>query len=132
MSQDDRRQYMRLPKPFRVEAREFKFPMASQPRFETTCEDISRGGLCVEAGRRFEPGDKLQVSIHIPTLNKYSPGFFKAWENDAEQYLQGIVEVAWVEAKAGRYLVGLKFLDVDDDACRALGGLIDKASRDMN
>ena len=133
MSNDDeRRRYKRLPKAFHVLAHEFKFPIAAQPRFETTCADISAGGLCVEASRRFTPGDKLQIKVHIPTLNKYSPGFFKYYENDADQYLHAIAEVTWVDPSAGRYMAGLRFLDVDEDACRALAGLITKAVREMD
>ncbi|MEG6507176.1 PilZ domain-containing protein [Nitratidesulfovibrio sp. 1201_IL3209] len=126
-STSDRRKHCRLPKPFPVEASEIRFPPSSQGRFETQCCDISAGGLSVHSPRKFEPGAKLQVRVHIPTLNKYSPGFFKVYENDADQYLQAIAEVIRVEYSAGGYLLGLKYVDVDEDAARAVANLVNKA-----
>lgn len=128
LTTDERRDYVRLPRPFSVQAFEFKFPMASQPRVETTCVDISTGGLCFESPFRFEEGAKLQVTVHIPTLNKYSGGFFKHHENDMEQYLNAIAEVAWVEHSYGKYVMGIRFVDVDWDTQQALKRLIDKAT----
>lgn len=94
---DDKRRHVRLPKNFRLEINEFKYPLARQPKIETPCVDISVGGLKVESTSKFEPGDKLQVRIYIASLNKYHPGFFKVFESDAGQYLQVIAEVVRVE-----------------------------------
>lgn len=126
---NERRKHTRLPKPFPVEASEIRFPPIGNARFETQCCDISAGGLSVQSPRKFAPGDKLQVRVHIPTLNKYSPGFFKVYENDADQYLQAIVEVTRVDLSAGGYMLGLKYVDVDEDAARALAGLVNKTLR---
>jgi hypothetical protein len=130
LTTDERREFVRLPKPFSVQAFEFKFPMASQPRVETTCVDISTGGLCLESPFRFDQGSKVQVRVHIPTLNKYSGGFFKHHENDIDQFLNAIAEVAWVENSYGKYLVGIRFLDIDWDTQNALKRLIDKAAQE--
>lgn len=127
---DERRQFVRLPKPFSVQAFEFTFPVSSQPRIETTCVDISSGGLCLESPARFDVGAKIQVKVNIPTLNKYSGGFFKHHENDMDQYLNAIAEIAWVEHAYGKYIIGVKFLDIDWDTKQALSRLIDKATRD--
>lgn len=125
----EKRRYLRLPKEFRVEASEFRFPLSRQPKFELPCVDISEGGLCVECARKFEPGDKLQVRIFIPSLNKYHPGFFKVFESDIGQYLQVIAEVARVEEKTPmrKYVLGLRYLDVDVDDKKALNAFIQKA-----
>lgn len=123
----ERRRHSRLPKPFPVEASEIRFPPSSQARFETQCQDISGGGLSVLSPRKFDLGAKLQVRVHIPTLNKYSPGFFKVYENDADQYLQAIAEVTRVELSSGGYLLGLKYVDVDEDAARAVANMVNKA-----
>lgn len=130
LTTDDRRDFIRLPKPFSVQAFEFKFPMASQPRVETTCVDISTGGLCLESPFLFEQGAKVQVRVHIPTLNKYSGGFYKHYENDVDQHLNAIAEVAWVDRSGGSYVIGLRFLDIDSDTQSALQRLIDKAVQD--
>lgn len=127
---DERRKFIRLPKPFSVQAFEFTFPMSHRPTVETTCVDISSGGLCFESPTRFEKGAVVQIKVHIPTLNKYSGGFFKPHENDMDQYLTAIAEVAWVEGVAGKYLLGIHFTDVDWDTKQALQRLIDKAVRD--
>lgn len=127
---DERRKFVRLPKPFTVQAFEFKFPMSSQPKVETTCVDISTGGLCLESPSRFEQGSKVQVKVHIPTLNKYSGGFFKAHENDVDQYLSAIAEIAWVEHTYGKYLIGIRFTDIDWDTKQSLQRLIDKTIRE--
>ncbi len=124
---DNRRQFVRLPKGYSVELNELKFPMTGQDSFPATCADISSGGVCVESPEALEPGLRLQVKVHIPRLNKFMPGFFKTYENDAEQYLQAIAEVAWSEPLPEGYQVGLRFLDLDSDTARALNGLIDKA-----
>ena len=124
---DNRRQFVRLPKGYGVELNELKFPMSPDESFPVTCADISTGGVCVESSEALEPGLRLQVKVHIPRLNKFMPGFFKTYENDAEQYLQAIAEVAWTEPAAAGYQVGLRFLDLDADTERALGGLIKKA-----
>ncbi len=125
------RQYTRLPKPYRVEAKELKFPIAREVALEGSCSDISRGGLCVESRTALAVGTVLQVKVHIPLLNKFSSSFFKIYENDAEQFLQTIAEVAWIKPVAGRYLIGLRFANADEDSCRALDALIAKAFRDL-
>lgn len=130
MSTKEKRKHVRLPKSYRVEAKEFKFPMTSQPYVEATCADISPGGICVESKNQFKQGERLQVRVCIPRLNKFMPGFFKYYENDAEQYINAIVEVAWVESSSGYYLMGLRFLDLDQDIVKALQGLIVNAIRD--
>ncbi len=130
LTTEDRREFVRLPKPFSVQAFEFCFPIAANPRVETTCVDISCGGLCIESPSLFEKGAKLQVRVNIPTLNKFSGGFFKHHENDYEQYLTAIAEVTWVESSYGNYLIGLQFLDIDWDTQQALTRLIEKTLRD--
>ena len=130
MPSREKRKYHRLPKSYRVEAKEFRFPMTSQPFVEVACADISAGGLCVESKTSFKQGDRLQVRICVPRLNKFMPGFFKFYENDAEQFVNAIVEVAWVEAESAHYLLGLRFLDLDQDMATAIKGLISNAIRD--
>ena len=93
---DNRREFVRLPKGYSVEINEFKFPITSQERISATCADISTGGVCVESPEPFKPETRLQVRVNIPRLNKFMSGFFKAYENDAEQYLQAIAEVCKV------------------------------------
>ncbi len=124
---DNRRRFVRLPKGYSVEINEFKFPITNQERVSATCSDISTGGVCLESPEAFEPGARLQVRVNIPRLNKFMPGFFKVYENDAEQYLQAIAEVAWSEPVPGGHQVGLRFIDLDPDTTRALTGLIKKA-----
>ncbi|NJB69422.1 c-di-GMP-binding flagellar brake protein YcgR [Desulfobaculum xiamenense] len=129
MTSNDRRQETRLPKNFRVELREFRFPLARQPKHEVCCADISAGGMSVECGRKFQEGDKLQVKIYIPSLNKFHPGFFKVFESDAGQYLQAIAEVVRVQdiMPLTRYKHGIRFLDVDYDDLQALRSFIGKS-----
>jgi len=125
----EKRRHLRLPKEFRVEVSEFRFPLARQPKIELQCVDISEGGLCVTCARKFSPGDKLQVRIYIPSFNKYHPGFFKVFESDIGQYVQVIAEVARVDevAPLSSYELGLRYLDVDEDDKRALHAFIQKA-----
>jgi c-di-GMP-binding flagellar brake protein YcgR len=126
---EDKRRHVRLPKEFRVEVNEFRFPLARQPRIELPCVDISAGGLRFESGRKFEVGDKLQVKIFIPSLNKYHPGFFKVFESDTGQYLQVIAEVVRRDELVAltKYAYGLRYLDVDVDDRKALHTFIRKA-----
>lgn len=131
MPNDDevnKRAYQRLPRPYPVEVNKLSFPMGRGGAMETTCCDISKGGLCVEApSSSLAVGDTCQVKVLIPTLNKYSSGFFKVYENDAEQYFNALAEVAWVRPLSGRYLMGFRFVNVDQDQSKALERLIEKA-----
>ena len=128
----NKRQYLRLPRPYRVQARELVFPIAKDPLLDLTCNDISKGGLCVESTLPLSVGTRLHVSVHIPLLNKFSSRFFKVYENDAEQYFQAIADVAWVRPGSGTYLMGIEFVNADDELCKALGKLVDEAFRTMS
>ncbi len=130
MSSDEKRKDFRLPKNFRVEVKEFKFPLARQPKFEVQCTDISAGGMKVECNRKFELQTKLQIKIFIPSFNKYHPGFFKVFESDAGQYLQAIAEVVRLRdvVPLMKYELGIRFLDVDHDDWNALRNFIMKSS----
>ncbi|WP_461211225.1 PilZ domain-containing protein [Desulfocurvus sp. DL9XJH121] len=129
MSNVDKRKDFRLPKNFRVEIKEFRFPLARQPKFDVACADISAGGMRLECRKKFEEGAKLQVKIFIPSFNKYHPGFFKVFESDAGQFLQAIAEVVRVEdvVPLTSYSLGVKFLDVDHDDWQALRNFITKS-----
>jgi hypothetical protein len=128
---ENKRQYMRLPRPYRVQARELVFPIAKDPLIETDCNDIGKGGLCVESHMLLPVGTRLHVNVHIPLLNKFTSGFFKVYENDAEQYFQAIADVAWVRPSGDMHLMGLKFINVDQDMCEALGRMIEKAFQEL-
>ncbi|BBD07213.1 PilZ domain-containing protein [Desulfovibrio ferrophilus] len=127
----EQRRDLRLPKNFRVEIKEFKFPLARQPKFEVTCADISAGGMKVECRKKFEAGTKLQVKIFIPSFNKYHPGFFKVFESDSGQFLQAIAEVVRADdvVPLTSYAMGVKFLDVDQDDWTALRNFIMRSSK---
>lgn len=129
--EENKRQYLRLPSPYRVQARELVFPIAKEPLIDTPCNDISKGGLCVESGSPLPVGTRLHVTVHIPLLNKFSSRFFKVYENDAEQYFQAIADVAWVRSRNGSHLLGLQFVNADEELCKALGKLVDDAFRTM-
>jgi hypothetical protein len=124
---ENKRKYLRLPRPYRVQARELVFPIAKDPLIDTSCNDIGKGGLCVESSFPLPVGTRLHVNVHIPLLNKFTSGFFKVYENDADQYFQGIADVAWVKPSGAVHLMGLKFINVDQDMCEALGRMIEKA-----
>jgi hypothetical protein len=104
--------------------------LPSRSVIDGPCYDIGAGGLCVECAVAPDVGDMLQVRVHVPRLNRYSPGFFKSYENDAEQYVQCIAVVAWVRPSGGGCLVGVNFTDIDSDTHRALQNLIDKATKE--
>ncbi len=127
----EKRDHQRLCKPYRVEIREFTFPMQRQPSIEVHSADISGGGLLVHCSRRFLVGDKLQVTIDIPSLNKFHPGFFKVFESDVGQSLTAVAEVIWIQevAPLRDYAIGLKFLDIYEDDWKALENMILKELR---
>jgi hypothetical protein len=127
----NKRQYLRLPRPYRVQARELVFPIAKDPLMDVQCADISKGGLCVESRSPLPLGTLLHVSVHIPLLNKFSNSFFKVHENDVEQYFQAIADVAWVKGCDGTHLMGLQFVNADEELCQALGRMVDDAFSNM-
>lgn len=131
MDDDNKRRYPRLPRPYQVQARELVFPIAKAPLLEAICTDISEGGLCVESGSPLPVGTRLHVNVRIPLLNKFSSSFFKVYENDADQYFQAIADVAWVKPTGPRHLMGLRFINADQELSRALGKLVHAAYQGM-
>lgn len=127
----EKRDYQRLCKPYRVEISEVAFPIQRQPSIEVHSADISGGGLLVHCSRRFSVGDKLQVTIDIPSLNKFHPGFFKVFESDVGQSLTAVAEVVRVQEASPLhgYSIGLKFLDIYEDDWTALKNMILKELR---
>ncbi|MDR1946189.1 MAG: PilZ domain-containing protein [Desulfovibrio sp.] len=128
---DNKRRYLRLPRPYRVQARELVFPIAKDPLIDSSCTDIGKGGLCVEADRPLPVGMRLHINVHIPLLNKFSNTFFKVYENDTDQFFGAVADVAWSRDAGGRRLMGLRFVNADEEMCKALGKLVDDAFRDM-
>ena len=123
----DKRSYQRLPRTYPVDVMKLAFPMPKEG-MQTKCCDISKGGLCVEApAADFAIGDTCQLKALIPLLNKFAPGFFKVYENDAEQYFTALAEVAWIKPLPGQFLVGFKFVNVHADQMKALEKLIERA-----
>lgn len=130
MTSNERRKHERLPKNYFLEYKEFKYPTAQQSFLQARLVDISAGGVCVECSHSFSQGTKLQIRVHMPRLNKFMPGFFKYYENDQDQYLNAIAEVAWVDSSRRPALMGVRFLDLDPDVVKAVQGLINDALRE--
>ncbi|HDQ41091.1 MAG TPA: PilZ domain-containing protein [Desulfonatronum sp.] len=130
----EKRDHQRLRKPFQVEIRQFAFPVQKQPVIEVHSVDISGGGLLVHCSRKFTVGDKLHVTIYIPSLNKFHPGFFKVFESDLGQSLTAVAEVARIQEAVPQhdYALGLRFLDVYEDDWKALENMILKELRKLN
>lgn len=130
-SESEKRDHQRLRKPFEVEIREFSFPVQRQPTIQVHSADISGGGLLVHCSQRFAVGDKLQVTIYIPSLNKFHPGFFKVFESDIGQSLTAVAEVVRIQevVPLRDYALGLKFLDIYEDDWRALENMVLKELR---
>lgn len=128
---EEKRAHVRLSKPFAVSIKPFVFPLQRQPATEVHSVDISEGGLLVHCARRFHVGEKLQVTIFIPSLNKFHPGFFKVFESDLGQSLTAVAEVVRAQeiAMLRDYATGLKFLDIYEDDWQALRMLILKELR---
>lgn len=123
----EKRSYQRLPKTYPVEVIKLDFPMPKEG-VKGHCCDISRGGVCLEAGEiPFAMGDTCQLKIRIPLLNKFASGFFKVYENDAEQFFIALAEAAWIKPVSGQFLVGFKFVNVHADQQNALEKLIERA-----
>ena len=128
---ENKREYLRLPRPYRVQARELVFPIAKDPLIDTESKDISRGGLCVESDSALPVGTRLHVTVHVPLLNKFHSGFFKVYENDAEQYFQAVADVSWSRPSGGRYLLGLSFVNADEEITKAVNKLVQDAFSSM-
>lgn len=128
---ENKREYLRLPRPYRVQARELVFPIAKDPLIDTESRDISKGGLCVEADAALPIGTRLHVTVHIPLLNKFHNGFFKVYENDAEQYFQAVADISWSRPIGGKYLLGLAFVNADEEIAEAVNKLVQDAFNNM-
>jgi len=131
-SENERREYVRLPKDFRIELSKLSFPLNSQKVHNAKCINISAGGLLLETSRKFEAKEKVQVRIYTPGLNKFHPSYFKIFETSHGQNVLAIAEVARIEDKIPyeKYEIGLKFVDVYEDDWKALYNLLQSEIRD--
>ncbi|GAB6161359.1 hypothetical protein JCM12298_05180 [Desulfothermus naphthae] len=120
----DRREFQRLNKELGVEVRKFEYPLKSQRIIKTKCLNISPGGLLLDIPRRLNVGDKVQLTLYVPGLNKYHPSFFKVFESSVNQSLVAVGEVVRVEVTGGSYKVGIKFLNIYEDDWKALYNLL--------
>jgi len=120
----DRRQFQRLNKELGVEVRKFVYPLKSQRIIKTKCLNISPGGMLLDIPQKFNVGDKVQLTLYVPGLNKYHPSFFKVFESSLNQSLVAVAEVVRVELKGGSYKVGIKFLNIYEDDWKALYNLL--------
>jgi len=127
---EEHRAYNRLPRTFSVSVKELNFAMARSHSIEGQCADISQGGICIESPVPIQLGAKMHVRVRIPLLNRYSPGFLKIYENDADQYFTAITETMWSKPVDGSYLIGMRFVNADENQARALAGMINKAMDD--
>jgi c-di-GMP-binding flagellar brake protein YcgR len=126
----DGRQYYRLPKAYSVEVKELVFPMSDAGVIKSNINDISIGGICIESPAPMENGLTMQVKVNIPMLNRFSSSFLKIYENDADQYFMAIARTIWCRPDAGKYMIGMEFVNVDETQARALGALINKARQE--
>ena len=120
----DRRQFQRLNKELEVEVRKFVYPLKNQRIIKTKCLNISPGGILLDIPEKFNVGDKVQLTLYIPGLNKYHPSFFKVFESSVNQSLVAVAEVVRVELKGGSYKIGIKFLNIYEDDWKALYNLL--------
>jgi len=120
----DRRQFQRLNKELGVEVRKFVYPLKNQRIIKTKCLNISPGGILLDIPEKFNVGDKVQLTLYVPGLNKYHPSFFKVFESSLNQSLVAVAEVVRVELKGGSYKVGIKFLNIYEDDWKALYNLL--------
>ncbi len=120
----DRREYKRLNKELKVEVRRFVFPVKSQRVVASRCLNISPGGILLEVSEPFAVGDKLQLTLYVPGLNRYHPSFFKVFESSVNQSLIAVAEVVRIERAFGTYRMGVKFLNIYEDDWKALYNLL--------
>ncbi|WP_461833717.1 PilZ domain-containing protein [Desulfothermus sp.] len=125
----DRREFKRLNKELRVEVRKFVYPVKSQRVIKTRCLNISPGGILLDMPEKFNVGDKVQLTLYVPGLNRYHPSFFKVFESSLNQSLVAVAEVVRIELKGGSYKVGIKFLNIYEDDWKALYNLLMKELR---
>lgn len=128
---DNKRVYTRLPRPYRVQARELAFPIAKDLLIDVDSKDISSGGLCVESESELPVGTRLHINVHIPLLNRFSSKYFRVYENDTDQHFEAIADIAWTKKTGNKYLLGLQFVNADDDTRKAIDKLVADAFREM-
>lgn len=130
-STDNRRHHTRLPYQYRVQTRKQVFPIVRDSLIDASGKDISKGGLCVESPVPLSVGTRLQVRVYAPLPCAVGEKDAALRKDDAEQYFDAEVVVAWVKAKDEDHIVGLRFVDVDEELRVALDCLVEEASRDM-
>ncbi len=126
-SNNERREYVRMPKNIRVDLSKFVYPLNAQKTHTVECINISAGGLLIESPQKFEPQEKVQVRIYMSRLNKFHPSYFKVFESSEGQNVLAIGEIARTEEKIPlqKYQLGIKFVDVYEDDWRALYQLLE-------
>lgn len=130
-SSNERREYVRMPKNIRVDLSRFAYPLNAQRIHTVECINISAGGLLLQSPQKFETGEKVQVRIYMPRLNKFHPSYFKVFESTEGQNVLAIGEIARSEEKIplSKYELGIRFVDVYEDDWRALYQLLQSEMR---
>ncbi len=125
----ERREHSRLNKELKVDVRRFVYPLKSQRIIKTKCLNISPGGILLEVSEKFKKGEKLQLTLYVPGLNRHHPSFFKVFESSINQSLLAVAEVVRSELKGGTYQLGIKFLNIYEDDWQALYNFLMKEIR---
>ena len=122
-TEEDSRQFPRIPKEVKVEINELIYPLPKGPGEVVQSKDISPGGVCFISPTFYKKGTFLTVNVHLPGWQRHKKNLAALLDDDElGKPLSVIAEVVWSnKGKKGEGSeIGLKFRDINDDDYQAI------------
>lgn len=111
----ERRNYYRLPKQTEVVCKKIDFSEV-QPEYNVESKNISAKGLLLLSPHSYNLGDIMRVSIALPRVHKFKPGYHKPMMNPYEEPITTIGKVVRIEqVDDEQFEIGLCFEGMYED-----------------
>ena len=122
-SEEESREFPRIPKEVSVEVNELTYPLPTEPGQVAKSKDISPVGVCFISSAFYKKGTILTVNIHLPGWQRHKKNLAVLLDDDElAKPLSVIAEVVWSKKgkKGEGSEVGIKFRDINEDDYQAM------------
>ncbi|MBI5014051.1 MAG: PilZ domain-containing protein [Deltaproteobacteria bacterium] len=121
METKERRRHARLLRSATITCQPVTYPLGRAAESQVRMLDVSEGGVRLDAPTPFDLGSLLQVALLLDGWNRHATGRLRRDDDAGTKPLTALGRVARCEpAEAGRYEVGVQFLDIWDEHWQAM------------
>ena len=120
---NESREFPRLPKEVKIEVNELTYPLPTQPGEVAKSKDISPVGVCFFSPTFYKVGAILTINVHLAGWQRHKKNLAVLLDDEAlAKPLSVIAEVVWSKkgAKGKENEVGVKFRDITEDDFQAI------------